>query len=90
MCKVLATFWFHQKFFTRQNDCHIPNFKAAWRTAQVDIISPNLFNMVVDNVVRTWLVIIIKDQIVALEGLVLNVGRCLVFFYANDAMVWTQ
>ena len=43
--------------------------------------------MVVDNVVRTWLPMTVKYQMVALEGLGLNVRRCLGVFYTNNGMI---
>ena len=50
-------------------------------------MSPILFNVVVDNVVWTWLTLTVKCQTLAQEGLVLIVGRCLGFFNANNNMV---
>ena len=51
------------------------------------LISPTLFNVVVDNVVRTWLDMTSEDQSVAHEGLGLNVGIRLVVFYAIYVMI---
>ena len=61
MCELLATFWAQQEVVTRQNGYHGPNFKAAQGKTQGGIISPNLFNMVVYNVVRTWLAVTVKN-----------------------------
>ena len=65
MCELLSNFWVHQEVFTRQNDFHSANFKAAWWTIQGGIISPTLFNVVLDNLVWTWMTITVEDQIVA-------------------------
>ena len=46
--------------------------------------------MVVDNVVWMWLALTVKDHMVVQEGLGLNVGRCLGFFYTDDGMVEAQ
>ena len=54
---------------------------------QGGIISPNLFNVVVDNVVRTWLAMTVKYQTVVQEGLSLNLGRFLGVFYIDNDMV---
>ena len=43
--------------------------------------------MLVDNVVHIWLAMTYKYQTVAKEGLVINVGRCLGFFYDGNGMV---
>ena len=69
MCETLATFWSHHDVVTRQNGYHGSNFKAAWGTAQGGLISLNLFNVVVDKVVRTWLYMTVEYQTVAQEGL---------------------
>ena len=53
---------------------------------QVGIISPNLFNVVVDNLVLTYLALTVEYQTVVHLGLGLNVGRCLGVFYANNSM----
>ena len=60
------------------------------------IISPTLFNIIVDNVVRNWLDLAVEDKVVFHEGLGLGVGHCLGSFYAGNSMVgswdpeWTQ
>ena len=51
------------------------------------LISPTLFSVVVNNVVRTWLTMTVEDQVVAQERLGLNVGRCLVVLYAYYSMI---
>ena len=43
--------------------------------------------MVVDNLVRTWPAMTVKDQAVAHKGLGLNVGRCPGVFYANKVII---
>ena len=55
MCKILVTFWYHQKVATRQNGYHGPKFKATQEMMQGGIISTTLINVVVDNVVQTWM-----------------------------------
>ena len=54
---------------------------------QGGIISPTLFNVVVYNVVRMWLTFTVEYQSVAQEGLGINVGRFLGFFYTYKGMV---
>ena len=51
---------------------------------------PTLFNVVVENFIRTWLTMTVKDQRVAHDGLVESVGRCLGVFYSNDNMVGSR
>ena len=54
---------------------------------QGGVIPPTLFNFIVDNLVSNWLMMTVEGQLVAQEVLVLAVGRCLVFFYADDCVV---
>ena len=51
------------------------------------LISPTLFNVVVNNVVRKWLTMTVEDQVVAQERLGLNMVRCLVVLYAYYGMI---
>ena len=50
-------------------------------------MSPTLFNVVVDNVIWTWLAMKVEDHRVAHDGLGEAVGRCLGFLYADDGMI---
>ena len=81
MGELLVIFWFHQEVVTRQNGDNGPNFKANQGKTQGGIISPTLFSVVVDNVVRSFLTMTVKDHMVEQEGLVLNVRRCLLVFH---------
>ena len=49
---LLAVFWDQQKVVTRQNGYHGPHFKATRGDTQGRLITPTLFNLIVDNVVR--------------------------------------
>ena len=51
------------------------------------IISPTLFNVVVNIMIRAWLAMTAEYQVVAQEILVLNVGICLGVFYADDRII---
>ena len=50
-------------------------------------MSPTLFNMVVDNVIRTWMAMTVEDQRVAYYGLGETIGWCLGVFNSEDFMV---
>ena len=68
------------------NTVHRGN-KATRVTTQGGLISPTLFNLIVDNVVCYWLVLTVKDQLVAQEIPVLSLGSYLGLFYADNGMV---
>ena len=55
MCGLLETFWDCQQMVPRQNGFHGLAFPATRGTMQWGIVSPTLFNMVVESVIRTWL-----------------------------------
>ena len=55
MCGLLEFFWEFQQVAPRQNGFHGPAFPATRGTTQGGIMSPTLFNVVVDSVIRTWM-----------------------------------
>ena len=87
ICGLLETLWYCQQVFPRQNGFHRQAFPATKGTMQGGLVSLTLFNLVVDNVIRTWLDMTVEDQRVAHDGLVDTVGRCLGVFYSEDGMV---
>ena len=87
LCGLLDTFWDRQQVVPRQNGFHGPAFPATRGTAQGSLVSPMLFNVVVDNVIRTWLAMTAEDHRVDHYGLVDTSGRYLRLFYANYGMV---
>ena len=54
------------------------------------LVYPTLFSVVVENIIRTWLAIIVDDQRVAHDRMREAVGRCLGVFYADDGMVGSR
>ena len=74
----------------RQNGFHRPAFPATRGTTQGGLVSLTLFNMVIDNVIRTWLEMTMEEQRVDHDRLGKTVGRCLGVFYAEDGMVGSQ
>ena len=71
----------------RQNGYHGPTLPDKWVTTQVGLVSPTLFKVVAENVIRTWLAMIVEDQRVDHNGIGDTIGRCLGVFYADDGMV---
>ena len=86
MCVLLDTFWGHQQVVPRQNGFHGLAFPATQETTQVGLVSPTLFIIVVDTVIRTWLDMIVDDQRVAHNRMGEVFGRCMGFFYAYYSM----
>ena len=55
LCGILETFWDLQKVLLRQNGFHGPALPTTRVKMQDGLVSPTLFNVVVDNVIRTWM-----------------------------------
>ena len=63
----------------RQNEYHRLDFPDTQGSTQGSLMSQILFNVVMENGIRTWLAMTVEDQRVAHYGLEEAVGRCLVF-----------
>ena len=75
MCGILETFWYFQMVVPSQNVFHRPAFNTTRGTTQDGHMSPILFNVVVNNVIRTCLATTVEDQRVAYDGLGETFGR---------------
>ena len=62
VCQLLETFWAYQKVVPRHNGYHGPAFPATRGMMQGSLLSTTLFNAVVGNFIRTWLVMTVEDQ----------------------------
>jgi retron-type reverse transcriptase len=54
LMRVIRNFWNSLKVVARQQGYHGNPFRSERGTTQGDIVSPTIFNIVVDAVVRTW------------------------------------
>ena len=71
----------------RQNGFHGPAFPTTRVTKQGGLVSTTMFNVVVDNVIRTWLAMTVENQRVDHDGLVEIIGQCLGAFCDDNGMV---
>ena len=69
LCGILEALWDCQQAIPRQNGFHGPALLATRGTTQGGLVSPTLFNVVVDNVIRNWLAMTVEDQRVAHDRL---------------------
>ena len=90
LCGLLETFWGCHKVVLVHNCFHGPTLPATRGTTKVGLVSPMLFNAVVDNVIRSWLAMKVDDHRVAHDGLGETVGRYLGVFYDEDGMVGSR
>ena len=87
MCGILETFWDCQKVVPSHNSFHGTAFPSTRGTTQGGLVPPKLFNVVVDNVIRTCLAMTVEDQRVTHDRLEETVGRCLGVLYADYGLV---
>ena len=87
MCGLLETLWGFHQVVPRHNGFHGPSFLATRDTTQGVIMSPTLFNVVVDNVIITWMAMTVEYQRVVQDGLGKTVGQCGGVLYSCNCMV---
>ena len=84
--QLLRNFWEQQQVVAKQSGFFGEAFPATRGVTQGDIVSPTLFNIVVDAVVRYWLFTMGLDED-STTGLRHNVQARQVLFYADDGLV---
>ena len=87
---LLETFWSHQQVFPKHNLYHRSAFPATWVKTQGGLVSPTLFNLVVDYVIRKLLTMTVGYHSVDHNGLGEAFGRCLGVFYTDYVMVGSR
>ena len=87
LCGLLETFWYCHQVVPNQNGFRGPAFPAKKGIPQGGLVSLPLFNVMVDNVIRTCLAMTVEDQRVTHDRLEETVGRCLGVFYADYGLV---
>ena len=75
---------------TRKNGFHRTALPATRGITQGNLVPPTLFNVVVDNVITTWMAMTVEEQKVAHDGFGETFGLCLGVFYADDGMVGSR
>jgi hypothetical protein len=83
---LLTNYWKKQRIVAKASGYHGDPFEATRGVTQGDPMSPTIFNIVVDAVVRQWLSQVCNDA-VAMNGLDYEVGEKCVLFYADDGLV---
>ena len=62
-------FWDQQEAVNRGKWFRGPYFQASRETTQGGLILPTLFNLIVKNAVRNWIVLTVEDKLVTHKGL---------------------
>ena len=86
LCGLLETFWYCHQVVPNQNGFRGPAFHAKKGTIQGGLVSLIMFNVVVENFIKTWLVMLVEYHRVDHDGMGETVGRCLLVFYADNGM----
>jgi len=85
--RLLRRFWERQQVIAKQSGYHGDPFEATRGVTQGDVISPTIFNIVVDAVVRYWLLQVANNGSEDTAGLGLMVQEWLVLFYTDDGLI---
>ena len=85
-CTLLARFWEEMQVMAQQSGYHGTAFRTFHGVAKGDIISPTLFNIMVDAVVRYWLSQVVGEGSKT-TGLGQTVTKKLTIFYVDDGLV---
>jgi exonuclease III len=86
MIRLLRAYWEQQLLAARQADYYGEPFKATRGLTQGDPLSPTIFNVVVDAIIRAWLSSM-DDGAETTEGFGFNVFEKIACFYADDGMI---
>ena len=90
LCEILETLWFLYQVLQRYNGFHRTTFQPTRGTTQGSLVFLTLFNMLVDNVIRTWMAMTVEDHRVDHDGLLDTVGWCLEFFCSGYIVVGSR
>jgi hypothetical protein len=84
--QLLRQFWDRQLVVAKQGRHFGVAFPATRGVTQGDIVSPTIFNIVVDAIVRHWLIFVLDDGS-GVNGFGRTVREELMLFYANDGLL---
>lgn len=87
MLRLVRNFWDGQQVVARQSGFHGHVFEATRGTTQGSIVSPTLFNIVLDCVTRHWLFLTVGNNQIVQTGLGQEARNKLSMFYADDGYI---
>ena len=61
-CRLIQPYWMRLKMVARAGGYYGTAFQGALVVMQVDLLSPTIFNVVVDAVVRHWVTVIVEGM----------------------------
>ena len=81
---LLRRFWAQQQVVAKQAGYYGDPFGATRGVTQGDIVSPVIFNIVADAVIRYWLASVTEVPVESIDGVGFNVTARAALFYADD------
>ena len=85
--RLLRRFWESQKVVARQNGFYGAPFRPSRGMTQGDVISPTLFNVICDSIIRYWLFTVTDDPENAVDGIGTRITMHNALFYADDGEI---
>ena len=85
--QLLRQFWVQQQVVAKQSGYFGDPFDATRGVTQGDIISPTIFNIIADAVIRAWLTAVSEVDTDASDGLGQNITSRAALFCADDGLV---
>ena len=83
---TLQTDWVQLIMVEKDVEFHGPPFKGFCGVAQGDPLSPKLFNIIMDSVMRHWLTVVSEEESGS-EVLGRSMQRLVAYFYANNSLM---
>eukprot|EP00978_Attheya_sp_CCMP212_P016906 scaffold44614_cov73-Attheya_sp.AAC.3 len=84
--RLIKSYWLKQKIVAKASGYHGESFSATQGVTQGDPVSPTIFNIMVDAVVRYWLSLVCGENVAA-NGLGYEVKEKYVIFYADHGLL---
>ena len=85
--RLLSRFWDQQQVVAKQSGYHGDPFGVTRGVTQGDIISPTIFNVIADAVIRYWLHTVSDIETEAITGVGENITERAALFYADDGLL---
>ena len=87
MLRILSRSWVWLQIASKSRDHCRPVLHSHCGVTQGDPLSPTIFNVFVDAVIRHWMTVVEVPQEGAIQGLGTSTQTVLALFYGNDGLI---